>query len=355
MGHGARRSRLTASFGAAGIDALYVSRLANVRYLSGFSGSNAHLLVTSADGCLLTDGRYTTQAEREAPDLRLVTYASDLPGVLAAAARSIGAERVGFEAAARTVRGHADLSAAGMDLVPTRGLVEALRAFKDAGEIASIRTAQAATDAAFADVVPTLAAGMTEQEVAFALEVAMRRSGADGLAFDTIVGFGPGAAEPHHRPERRALARGDLVKMDFGAVIDGYHSDMTRTVAFGAPPARARDVYEVVRLAQEAGVRAVRAGVTGGAVDEAARSIIREAGLADAFTHGLGHGVGLEIHELPALRPADDGVLGVGQVVTVEPGVYLAGAFGVRIEDMVEVTQDGPRVMATTPKELLVL
>jgi Xaa-Pro aminopeptidase len=355
MDHAGRRARLAGGFGAAGIDALYVSRLANVRYLSGFSGSNAHLLVTAADGCLLTDGRYTTQAEREAPDLRRVIYASDLPGALAGAARAIGAARFGFETDALSFQAHADLAAAGVELVGTRGLVEALRAFKDAEEIASIGSAQAATDAAFAMVVPTLAEGVTERGVALALEVAMRGAGADGLAFDTIVGFGPGAAEPHHRPEGRTLARGDLVKMDFGAVVAGYHSDMTRTVAFGEPSARAREVYEVVRGAQDAGVRAVRAGATGGEVDDAARSIIAQAGLGEWFPHGLGHGVGLEIHELPALRPANDRPLGVGQVVTVEPGVYLPGAFGVRIEDMVEVSPAGPVVMAATPKDLLVL
>ena len=356
MDHGGRRARLAERFAGLGIDALYVSRLPNVRYLSGFSGSNGHLLVTSAGGgALLTDGRYTSQAEREVEDLERITYRSNLPAALAQALHGLGARTVGFEAEDLTFHSHASLAAAGVALVPTRRLVGSLRAAKDAQELALIQAAQDATDRAYELVTAKLAEGMTEQEVAFELEAAMRQAGAEGLAFDTIVGFGPGAAEPHHRPTRRPLARGDVVKMDFGALVDGYHADMTRTVAFGEPPARLREIYEIVRRAQQAGVDAVRPGASSVEVDAAARSIVADAGFGAEFPHGLGHGVGLEIHEAPSLRFDGEDVLASGQVVTVEPGIYLPGAFGVRIEDMVEVTAGGPRVMAAAPKDLVVL
>jgi Xaa-Pro aminopeptidase len=254
-----------------------------------------------------------------------------------------------------TVHDHGELLAEGVDLVALGSPVEPLRAVKDAEELALIRTAQELTDGAFETVTRKLAEGMTEREVAFELEAAMRQGGADGVAFDTIVAFGPNGAEPHHRPGGRALSRGDLVTMDFGALVDGYHSDMTRTVAFGEPTPWACEVYELVRRAQQVGVDAVRPGVTGGAVDRAVRSVIEADGLADAFVHGLGHGVGLQIHELPWLRRDGADVLETDAVVTVEPGIYLEAELGVRIEDMVHVTAGGAAVLATSPKELITL
>jgi Xaa-Pro aminopeptidase len=355
MDHASRRGRVARAFAELRIDGLIVSRLPNVRYLSGFSGSSGTLVLAEEGATLVTDGRYTVQAGRESPDVDVVTASTGGPSRIRDAAARLGATRVGFEADAMTWQAHADLAAEGLELVPTRGLVERLRWEKDAVELALLQAAQDAADRAFEAVTGKLSEGMTEQEVAFELEAAMRQAGADGVSFETIVAFGPNAAEPHHRPSGRPLARGELVKMDFGALVDGYHSDMTRTVAFGAPSARAREVYEAVRVAQQAGVDAVGLGATGGEVDAVVRGSIVAAGYGEAFTHGLGHGVGLEIHEGPSLRADGADVLPAGAVVTVEPGVYLEGELGVRIEDMVHVTPEGRRVMAASPKDLLIL
>ncbi|HET7869297.1 MAG TPA: M24 family metallopeptidase, partial [Actinomycetota bacterium] len=234
-----------------------------------------------------------------------------------------------------------------------RGEVERQRWVKEPEELAALERAQAVTDVAFDAVVGRLRDGVSERELAFELEAEMRRAGAEGLSFDSIVAFGEDAAEPHHEPTGRTLARGDVVKMDFGGLVDGYHADMTRTVAFGEPPARLRDVHELVRTAQQAGIEAVRVGATGAEVDAAARAVIEAAGLAEHFAHGLGHGVGLEIHEGPRLRRGSDDVLPAGAVVTVEPGVYLPGVGGVRIEDMVLVTGDGRRALPRASKDLV--
>jgi Xaa-Pro aminopeptidase len=355
MDHAGRRAVLAAAFGQMRVDALLVSSLPNVRYLSGFSGSNG-LLIVAADGAvLLTDGRYVLQAGTEAPGVRVVQAPGDVPAAVAATADALGVGMLGFEPDDLTVQRHADLRALGVELAGVRGAIEALREVKDREELELIRLAQEVSDHAFAVVTGKLAEGMTEREVAFELEAAMRQGGADGVAFDTIVAFGPNGAEPHHHPGDRHLSRGELVTMDFGALVRGYHSDMTRTVAFGEPAGRAREVYELVRTAQQAGVDAVRAGATVEEVDHASRAVIEAAGLGDAFVHGLGHGVGLQIHERPWLRRDGTDLLRTGAVVTVEPGVYLAGELGVRIEDMVEVTTDGGAVLAASPKELVVL
>ena len=355
MDHAARRARLVERLPGLGADALLVTRRPNVRYLSGFSGSNGQLVVSADRAVFLTDGRYTEQSRREAPDLERTTYGSDLPKAFSEACRAVGASRVAFEAEGMTYHQYTRFAATGVELVPTTGQAEALRWVKEPEEHELIRAAQSVTDAAFERVVGKLVEGATEKEVAFELEAAMRREGADGVAFETIVAFGENAAEPHHSPTDRPLGRGEMVKMDLGGLVGGYHADMTRTVAFGDPPARLRHVYEVVLAAQRAGIDAVKAGAVAGACDEAARAVIRDAGLGEAFTHSLGHGVGLEIHEPPWLRRGGEHVLPEGTVVTVEPGIYLDGVGGVRIEDMVEVTADGCRPIATSPRELLVL
>ncbi len=355
MDHASRRDALARALADPGVDGLIVTRLPNARYLSGFSGS-AGILVAGGDAAvLLTDGRYALQAAREAPGVEVQILTGDLTAGVPDAVRRVGAARVGFEADSMSFRRHAGLAERGLDLVPTEGIVERLRWIKDDEEAASIQAAQDAADHAFQAIAAKLAEGMTEREVAFELEAAMRQSGSERVAFDTIVAFGPNAAEPHHHPTDRPLGRGEIVKMDFGAVVRGYHSDMTRTVAFGEASARAREVYEAVRAAQAAGVAALAPGVTAGTVDAVARESVAAAGFGAAFTHPLGHGVGLEIHEGPSLRRDGADVVPAGAVVTVEPGVYLEGEFGIRIEDMVLVTGGGPRVMAASPKELLVL
>jgi Xaa-Pro aminopeptidase len=247
------------------------------------------------------------------------------------------------------------LSGAGVDLLATNEEVERLRRAKDPEERQALGSAQAIADQAFEVLVGKLAEGVTEHQVALELDVSMRALGAEAVAFDTIVAFGENSAEPHHRPVDRPLASGDMVKLDFGCVVDGYHSDMTRTVAFGQPSARLREVYEIVRQAQQAGVDAVRAGATCGEIDRATRDPIQAAGYGEQYRHPVGHGVGLEIHEQPWLRPGAEDQLPEGAVVTVEPGVYLDGEGGVRIEDMVEVMADGGRMIPRTPKELMML
>ncbi|GGL86299.1 M24 family metallopeptidase [Nakamurella endophytica] len=367
--YAARRGRLAASAAAAGIDALLVTNLLNVRYLTGFTGSNGALLL-AAEGSTVaggepavfcTDGRYLTQSAAQVPDLRREI---DRPSDVALARQASG--RLGFEAAAVTVAAHAALAAAtGAELVPTQGLVEELRAVKDAGEIESLRRACAVADRALAELLAAggVRAGRTEREIGLDLDQRMRLLGADGPSFETIVAAGAHSAVPHHRPTGAELAAGDLVKFDFGAEVDGYHSDMTRTFVLGRPADWQREIHDVVLQAQQAGRRAAVVGATGGAVDAAARDLVTAAGYGDAFLHGLGHGVGLEIHEAPGLARGLTGIIAADMCVTVEPGVYLAGRGGVRIEDSGVVRgparpgqpEPGYEVLTTTPRELLQL
>jgi Xaa-Pro aminopeptidase len=354
--HAARRARLAARFQELGVEAMLVTRQVNARYLTGFTGSNGQLLATPEGGILLTDSRYEEQSRREAPDLRIELYQRDLIPRLGELCRAEGLHRIGFESAGlthRTWRRLADED--GLEPVATEDEVERLRWAKDPDEIALIEQAQRIDDEAFERVIGKLVEGVTERQVAFELDTAMRQLGAERSGFDTIVAFGEQAAEPHHSPNQRELRRGDVIKIDFGCVVEGYHSDMTRTVAFGDPPAQLREIHEVVRQAQQEGIEAIRAGATGGAADEAARKVVRNAGFSERFGHGLGHGVGLEIHEGPSLRVGSEDRLPAGAVVTAEPGIYLPGVGGVRIEDMVAVEDGGGRALPSTPRELRVL
>jgi Xaa-Pro aminopeptidase len=351
-----RRSRLASRLPELGADAFFVNRLPNVRYLTGFSGSNGQAILTADGGLFLTDGRYAEQSRREVPDLERRVYGSDLVGALAAAFTGLGAKRVAFESGGVTYKLYSELAGTRtVELVATDGEVEHLRWVKDPEEVELLDWAQAIADEAFQAITGKLVEGVTERETALELDITMRHLGAGGLSFDTIVAFGENAAEPHHEPTDRPLMSGDVVKMDFGAMVGGYHSDMTRTLAFGEPLPQLREVYEIVKRAQQAGVDAVRSGVSGGAVDDVVRRIIADAGYGEQFQHPLGHGVGLEIHEGPSLRHGGSDVLPERAVVTVEPGVYLEGFGGVRIEDMVEVLADGSRVIPATPKDLIVL
>jgi Xaa-Pro aminopeptidase len=353
--HAARRLKLRVRLTDLGIDAFLVTRLPNVRYLTGFSGSNGQLVLAADDAVFLTDGRYEDQSRREVPDIRRVIYSGEFVRAFAEACTNLNARRVAFEGAGLSYKSYSDLSGTGNELIATDQEVERLRWVKDEDEIERLNEAQAIADDAFDLVTRKLVEGISERDAALELDMFLRQSGAANVAFDTILAFGENAAEPHHQPTNRPLERGDVVKMDFGCIVDGYHSDMTRTVAFGELSAKLREVYEVVRASQQAGVDAVRAGVVARDADEAARMIVREAGYGDAFKHSLGHGVGLEIHEGPTLRAGGDDVVPEGAVVTVEPGIYLDGVGGVRIEDMVEVRADGCRVIPRTAKELIVL
>jgi Xaa-Pro aminopeptidase len=354
--HAKRRTRLEAALDELELDALLVTRLVNVRYLTGFTGTNGQLLAQRGGGIFLTDSRYEDQAKRQLPDLALEIYSRGLAGALADACRDGSGQRLGFEASGVTFKTWRELDGIdGVELSPTEDVVERLRWVKDPEELALIERAQAAADDAFERVTSKLTEGMTERDVAIELEIAMRDAGAEALGFPTIAAFGENAAEPHHGPGDRALARGDIVKLDFGARVEGYHSDMTRTVAFGEPDPLLREIHALVLRAQQVGADAVRAGARGGDADAAARAIIEDAGYGDRFGHSLGHGIGLEVHEGPTLRGGGDDLLPEGTIVTVEPGVYVPGLGGVRIEDMVAVGADGCRALPKTPKELLIL
>lgn len=339
-----------------GWDAILVGNLLNVRYLTGFSGSNAALLLGREDASSIfcTDGRYTTQAEVEVPDLERLT---DRPCDLALVGRTRGS--VAFEAEHTSVANHRRLLEAGaaVQLVPTSGIVEQARVVKDRFEIAALQHACAVADQAFADLLASGAVrvGASEQALSDDLEDRMRRLGADGPSFDTIVAGGPNSAIPHHRPTGRALASGDFVKFDFGALVAGYHSDMTRTVVVGSAAGWQRELYALVAQAQHAACGAARAGASGDQIDRAARSLIEQAGQGANFVHGLGHGVGLQIHEAPALAAGSAVIMEPDMCVTVEPGVYLPGRGGVRIEDSGVIHPDGYRVLTNTSKELLEL
>jgi Xaa-Pro aminopeptidase len=358
--YGERRARLRTLLAARGLDALLVSSLVNVRYLSGFVGSNGGLLVLTAseDAVLATDSRYAETAALELADLEVLTARETGPALAAAAAQR-GVGRLGYESHQVTVDGfrHLQHASGAAALARAERPVEQLREVKDDAEVAALRAACAVADAAFADVLPSVRPGLTERTVAYELETRMRLHGAEAPSFDTIVAAGEHSAVPHHRPTDRPLVVGDLVKVDFGAVVDGYHSDMTRTVVLGEPADWQREIYHLVAASQQAGVEAVLAGVATADVDRIARSVVEAGGMAERFIHGLGHGVGLEIHELPALGTGSAGVLSAGMVVTVEPGVYLAGRGGVRIEDTLVVRAAGAPAepLTLTTRELLVL
>lgn len=356
MDTASRVDRLRAGLDGGGVDALLVTDLTNVRYLTGFTGSAGRLLVTGDRMLLVTDGRYATQAPDQiasagaTTEVEVAGTVADQDAVLIAALPP-GA-RLGLEAASVTWAAQQRYSRPPwtVPLVATEDLVEAVRQRKDAGEVARLARAAAIADAALATVSPMLLRGATETEVGFALDTEMRRRGAEAVSFPTIVASGPNGARPHHRPSDRAIVDGDLVVIDFGALVEGYHSDMTRTFLVGEVTATQQRMYDVVVAAQAAGVAAVRSGVPAAEVDAVCREVIAEAGWADAFSHGTGHGVGLVIHEDPRVSRVSTAMLATGHVVTVEPGVYLTDHGGVRVEDTVLVTDEGCRTLTLAPK-----
>ena len=356
--HAARRRRAQQAARDVGADAVLVTVRQNVRYLTGLASSHAALLLPAdGAGVLATDSRYALAAERDAPDLELLTERF-IEGKLAAEAARRGVSVLAFEAHEMTVERHAEVvaRAEGVTTVPFGKKIEELRMVKDAEELELLATACRLSSQALADVLPEIRPGLSERTLASLLDYRMSQLGADRPAFDTIVASGPNGAIPHHAPTDRPLRRGDLVTMDFGALYRGYHADMTRTVAVGEPAGWQRDVYELVAEAQRTGIDAVEPGAEAGAVDAAAREVIEAAGHAEHFQHGLGHGVGLEIHEAPMLGYGRTGKLTDRVPVTVEPGVYLPGKGGVRIEDVLVVTAGGgARILTSTTRELLVL
>ena len=345
-----RGDRLEALLAERELDRMLVTDLTNVRYLTGFTGTNGACVCGPGVRLFLTDFRYTERAAAEVEGWETVTIANDwLKGI---AERLEG--RVGFEDDQMSVRLLGKLKeklADGTELVAAGGRVEELRRVKDEGELAKIAEASKLTDEVWGWTLEQGLAGRREREVARATEARIRELGGDP-SFPAIVAAGPNGALPHAEPGEREIGRGELVVFDMGAKVDGYCSDGTRTFATGEPGEEARAVYEVVRAAQAAALEAIRAGVKGEHVDSAARKLIDDAGHGEHFGHALGHGVGLEVHEGPRLAQRSDDLLAPGEVVTVEPGVYLPGRLGVRIEDLVVVTGDGLRNLSSLPKEL---
>jgi Xaa-Pro aminopeptidase len=356
----ARAERLAARAADAELDGLLVTRAQNILYLTGFTGA-ASLLVTSVGLTLVTDGRYADQAVDQlrkagvSAAIEVARSGRDRSGMLLSATQGLG--RLGLEAehvSWSTQRALADTFPASTQLVPSTGLVEALREIKDAGEVARREIAATLADAALASVRHRLREGVSERRFALELESELRILGADDRAFEIIVASGPNGAKPHARPTNRIIDEGDLVVVDFGALVDGYRSDLTRTLCVGRPSPTQRRMLEIVTAAQAAGVAAVCPGVTAAEIDGVCRDMIADAGWADAFLHSTGHGIGLDVHELPWLQHQGEAMLRPGHVVTIEPGVYLPEHGGVRVEDMLLVTSDGSRTLTRSPKGWMV-
>jgi Xaa-Pro aminopeptidase len=346
-----RRDRVTAKL-PDDVQALLVTSPVNVRYLTGFTGSNGQLLLTS-DPVFFTDGRYLEQSAEQVPDLPREIYTGTIKftDVIAKALADRGITRIGVEATHMTIASRDKLGGelSGIELVPTEGLVEKVRRVKDADEIASIRTAQAIAEEALVSSLKAFGGG-TELDLALAIELAMRRTGAEAPSFDTIVATGPHSALPHASPRREPVDLDGILLIDMGAKAGGYCSDMTRTFLGPRAPGEMRKVFDAVVAALDAGCAAVKPGVRCADVDRAAREVLDQAGYGDAFLHSTGHGVGLEIHEGPSLSTLSEDVLEPGMIVTIEPGVYLSGIGGVRVEDFLVVTEEGAENLTTLPR-----
>jgi len=352
MGTKNRIEALRAALDAAGLEAMLVASGVNRRYLSGFTGTAGALLFTPRGQYLLTDFRYVTQAPLQAVDYEVVEHAPDMMDTVKALLAEAGVTRLGFEE--RHVS-YADWSSwskalAPVELVPVDGLPEKLREKKDDDEIAVIREAAKLADAAYAHILHFVRPGVTELDLAAELESFMRKNGATGPSFDTIVASGERSAMPHGVASDRKLQSGEFVTFDFGVLYRGYCSDLTRTIVVGEATDRHREIYGIVLEAQEHALANIRPGMTGREADALTRDVITRYGYGEFFGHGTGHGIGLEIHEAPRLSQRSDTVLEPGMVVTVEPGIYIPGFGGVRIEDDVVVTESGIHVLTSSPK-----
>lgn len=342
----ARRERAVALAG----DRVFVTRdLASIQYLSGFSGSNATMVLSRGGGTLITDGRYQDQAREETDGVAIVIERDAMAAVLALEVTAVDVDPQ------MTVRDVEALRSAGVDVREAGSWLRDLRMIKDAGELANLERACDITARALTALATELAVGQSEVAIARRLETLFADLGADDRAFRTIVASGPNAAIPHHQPTTRALQAGDLVVIDCGALVEGYHADMTRTFCVAAEPSRwQRDVHDVVLAAQQSGIAAAVPGASAGEVDEAARTVIAAAGFVSAFTHGTGHGVGLQIHEPPMITPGSADSISAGSPITVEPGIYVPGRGGVRIEDTIVVGSPA-RVLTNAPRDLMVV
>ena len=352
-----RLNRLVAQFPEKELDALLISAPENRRYLSGFTGSAGYLFISSERAVLVTDSRYTEQATNQAPDFQVMQVRGGWDWFLEQL-KETGVKRVGFESRDMTVATYNSLVGAVKDdsalsqvsMIATAEMPEEGRVFKDQRELALLQRAIDASDAAMEAVCPNITVGMTEREVAWRMEMAMRDFGADGISFDTIVASGPNGAMAHHRPSDRAIQAGEPIVIDMGAIVEGYCSDITRTVVVGEPDETFRKIYDIVLGAQLTAINTVRPGMTGEDCDDLSRAVIGEAGYGDNFGHSLGHGVGLAVHENPRVSPRSPDKLEPNMVFTVEPGIYLTGWGGIRIEDIVVLGDDGAKVLSKAGK-----
>jgi Xaa-Pro aminopeptidase len=339
-----------------GIDSILFSDLRDIRYLSGFTGSEGALLLGEVEVFLFTDSRYATQAANEAGGCTIVEF-RDKATAIASQVKAIGAGSVGFQSEHVTVSFYTDFldSLPGVRVVALGPEIAALRSVKDCNEIEVLTKTAAIASQSFGDIIPLIRAGISEKELALQLELSLRSRGADGKSFDFIVASGERGALPHGRASEKLLTSGELVTVDFGAILDGYASDETVTVAVGRVDARQREIYQIVKDAHDMAIEAVRPGVALNHLDAVARDHITEKGFGDFFRHGLGHGVGLDVHEKPVVSFRSEGEVLEGMVFTIEPGIYLPGWGGVRIEDTVCVTADGCLLLTKVSKDLLVL
>ena len=352
-----RRRQLAAELAGQRIDSMLVTHLTHVRYLSNFSGSNgAVLLSKDLSAKIATDGRYTTQIAEEVPDLEAVIERAVASALLSEVQ---GPARIGFEANHVTVAQLKELEAKcpeDVTLVPVTGVIEKIRATKDAIELEKLAEIALLANDCLVDLLDAgeLKVGRTERQVAADLEYRMRMAGAERTSFDTIVASGPNSAKPHHGAEDRVIEHGDLVTIDFGAHLRGFNSDMTRTVVMGEASEFAREIYDIVLRAQEAGVRAATPGAKLADVDKTCRDIIEEAGYGEYFVHSTGHGIGLDVHEAPSAARGAKGVLEPDMTLTIEPGIYVPGKGGVRIEDTLIITDGAPKIITPADKKLRV-
>lgn len=352
-----RLLQLRKSMEALQLEAFLITNPYNRRYISGFTGSAGFVLVTAAKAYFLADFRYVTQAKEQAPAFEVVEHASKPMLTVKELLDGLGLNQVGFEQNDLTFAIYRSYEAdlPGITVVPTSHVVEKLRMYKDEGELAIMQEACDLADKTFAHMTQFLRPGLTENEAALELEFFMRKHGASGTAFDTIIASGERSALPHGVASDRVLGNNEFVKMDFGAIYKGYCSDITRTVVLGQPSEKHKEIYNIVLEAQLACLAGLKPGMTGIEGDALARDVIKKAGYGDCFGHGTGHSLGLQVHENPRLSPACDVVFEPGMTVTVEPGIYLPGFGGVRIEDDVVFTETGIKILTKSTKELLLL
>lgn len=340
-----------------GIDGILITKKENYMYLSGFTGSSAHLVITQNSADLITDFRYIEQATKQAPLFNIIKYKGNVAIEINNALKRNNVEKLGFESIDLTYDKYKDYSSKFevKELIPLKNIIESIRMIKDSEELQFIKKAVEIADGAFLNVLPLIKPGILETEVSAEIEYFMKKQGAQGSSFQTIVASGARSAMPHGVASNKEIKNGDVIIMDYGAIYQGYCSDITRTIFLGKPDEKMTKIYDIVLRAQKEALNGAHKGLKGREIDSIAREIINNSGYEKNFGHGLGHGVGLEIHEEPRFAPSDDNTMENGMVVTVEPGIYVEGYGGVRIEDMIVIKDDQPEILTRATKELIVL